>query len=48
VEVQLHAIVTSVLDDGELVSRPGRFTLAVRDPGTHWIRGWVGPSHYTE
>jgi len=22
---------------------PGRFTLEERDPGTHWIEGWVGP-----
>jgi hypothetical protein len=24
-------------------SRPGRFTPWERAPGTHWIRGWVGP-----
>jgi hypothetical protein len=24
-------------------SRPGRFTPGKRDPGTHWIGGWVGP-----
>jgi hypothetical protein len=30
------------LDEGEWsASRPGRFTLAERVPGTHWIRGWV-------
>jgi hypothetical protein len=26
-----------------LASRPGRFTPGDRDPGTHWIGGWVGP-----
>jgi hypothetical protein len=25
------------------VSRPGRFTPGEREPGTHWIGGWVGP-----
>jgi hypothetical protein len=25
------------------VSFPGRFTSRERDPGTHWIGGWVGP-----
>jgi hypothetical protein len=24
-------------------SSPGRFTPRERAPGTHWIRGWVGP-----
>jgi hypothetical protein len=24
-------------------SCPGRFTPRERDPGTHWIGGWVGP-----
>jgi hypothetical protein len=24
-------------------SRPGRFTLGERAPGTHWIGGWMGP-----
>jgi hypothetical protein len=34
---------TSALDRGEwLASRPGRFTPRERDPGTHWIGGWVG------
>jgi hypothetical protein len=38
-EVHLHALLTSALDAGELSAlRPGRFT-----PGTHSIRGWVGP-----
>jgi hypothetical protein len=35
---------TSALDGGEWsASRPGRFTPRERDPGTHWIGGWVGP-----
>jgi hypothetical protein len=35
---------TSALDGGEWsASRPGRFTLKERAPGTHWIGGWVGP-----
>jgi hypothetical protein len=35
---------TSALDRGEWsASRPGRFTPRERAPGTHWIRGWVGP-----
>jgi hypothetical protein len=36
---------TSALDGGEWsASRPGRFTPRERNPGTHWLRGWVGPS----
>jgi len=43
-EVQLNLFLTSELDGGEWsASRPGRFTLRVRVPGTHWIGGWVGP-----
>jgi hypothetical protein len=35
---------TSALDGGEWsASRPGHFTPRERAPGTHWIRGWVGP-----
>jgi hypothetical protein len=35
---------TSALDGGEWsASRSGRFTPRERDPGTHWIGGWVGP-----
>jgi hypothetical protein len=35
---------TSALDGGEWsISRPGRFTPRERDPGTHWIGGWLGP-----
>jgi hypothetical protein len=44
VDVQLHTFLFSALDGGEsLDSRPGRFTVGVGAPGTHWIRGWVGP-----
>jgi hypothetical protein len=35
---------TSALDGGECsASRPGRFIRKKRAPGTHCIRGWVGP-----
>jgi hypothetical protein len=35
---------TSALDGYEWSGyRPGRFTPTERDPGTHWIGGWVGP-----
>jgi hypothetical protein len=35
---------TSALDGGEWsASRPHCFTSRERDPGTHWIGGWVGP-----
>jgi hypothetical protein len=35
---------TLELDGGEWsASRPGRFTPRERAPGTHWIRGGVGP-----
>jgi hypothetical protein len=44
VEVQLHAFLTSVIHGREWSSaRPGRFTPG-KNPGTHWIRGWVGSS----
>jgi len=34
----------SALDVGEWsVSCPCHFTPRERDPGTHWIGGWVGP-----
>jgi hypothetical protein len=43
VEVYLHAFLNSALDGGEWsASRPGRFTLRERAPGTHWIGVWVG------
>jgi hypothetical protein len=41
--VQLHAFLTSALDGGKWSAlHPGRFTPALRAPGTRWIRGWVG------
>jgi hypothetical protein len=37
-------ILTSALDGGEWsASRFSRFTPRERDPGTHWLGGWVGP-----
>jgi hypothetical protein len=39
-----HAFLISALEGGEWsASRPGRFTLGERVPGTHWIGGWVSP-----
>jgi hypothetical protein len=36
--------VTSALAGGKWsASRPGRFNPGERDPGTHWIGGWVDP-----
>jgi hypothetical protein len=44
VKVWLHAFLTSALNAGEWsASRPSRFIPRERDPGTHWIGGWVGP-----
>jgi hypothetical protein len=43
VEVEVHIFLTSALDGGQWsASRPGRFTLGERAPGTHWVGGWVG------
>jgi len=37
-------ILDLALDGGDWSdSRPGRFTPTERDPGTHWIGGWVDP-----
>jgi hypothetical protein len=42
-KVQLHALLTSVLDGGEWsVLHPGRFTPKVRASGVHLIGSWVG------
>jgi hypothetical protein len=39
-----QCILASAVDGGKWsVSRPGRFTPKERDPGTHWIGGWVDP-----
>jgi hypothetical protein len=44
VDVKNHIFLTSALAEGEWsASRPGRFTPVERDPGTHWIGGWVDP-----
>jgi hypothetical protein len=44
VDVQIHIFLTSALVGGEWSSsRPGRFTLRERAPGTHCIGGWVDP-----
>jgi hypothetical protein len=44
VNVQIYIFLTSALAVGEWsASRPGRFTLGERAPGTHWIGGWVDP-----
>jgi len=41
----LHASLASELDGRESsASRPGRFTLWVRAPASHWIGDWVGPT----
>jgi hypothetical protein len=43
-EVWLHAFLSSALGRGEWSdSRPGRFTLGLRDAVTNWIRVWVRP-----
>jgi hypothetical protein len=42
VDVQIHVFLTLVLVAGEW--RPGCFTLGEKDPGTHWIGGWEGPT----
>jgi hypothetical protein len=42
-EVYLHSFLTLALDVEWSASRPGHFTREERDPGTHWIGGWMGP-----
>jgi hypothetical protein len=40
----MHVLLTLPLVGGEWsASRPGRFTLGERVPGTHWRGGWLGP-----
>jgi hypothetical protein len=40
----MHVFLTSALCGGKLsASRPDRFTLRERAPGTHWTGGWMGP-----
>jgi hypothetical protein len=43
VDVYIHVFLTSALVGCWSASRPGRFTLGERAPGTHWIGGWMGP-----
>jgi hypothetical protein len=44
VDVWIYSFLTSALAGGEWsASLPGRFTPEERDPGTHWIGGWVDP-----
>jgi hypothetical protein len=43
VDVYIHIFLTSELVGEWSASRPCRFTSGERDPGTHWIGGWVGP-----
>jgi hypothetical protein len=44
VDIWIHIFWTSALAEGEWsASRPGRFILEERNPGTHWIGGWVDP-----
>jgi hypothetical protein len=44
VDVWINIFLTSVLVVGEWsVSRPGRFAVGGRAPGTHWIGSWVDP-----
>jgi len=43
-EVCVHAFLTLALDGGEWsASRPGRFILRGKTPGTHCIGDWVDP-----
>jgi hypothetical protein len=38
-----YSFLTSTLERGEWsASRPGRFLSPGKDPGTHWIGGWMG------
>jgi hypothetical protein len=44
VDVYTHGFLTLGLVGGEWsASCPGRFIPVERAPGTHWIRGWLGP-----
>jgi hypothetical protein len=43
-QLKLHAFFTSALDGDEwLFSRPGCSYPRGKNPGTHWIGGWVSP-----
>jgi hypothetical protein len=44
VDVWIYIFLTSALAGGERsASRPCPFTPGERDPGTHWMGGWVDP-----
>jgi hypothetical protein len=44
VDLQTQVFLTSgLLGSEQLVSRPHSFTLGQMVPGSHWIKGWVGP-----
>jgi hypothetical protein len=36
-------LTSALVGDEWSASRPGRFTLGERAPGTHWVGGWVDP-----
>jgi hypothetical protein len=43
-DVYIHIFLTLALVGGDWsASRPGRFALVERAPGTHWIGGWMDP-----
>jgi hypothetical protein len=49
VDVKVHIFLTLALGGGEWsASRPCRFTLGERAPGTHWTGGWVDPRAATD
>jgi len=42
-EVQLNALLISVLDGGRWSASTPRYFTLVKAPGTHWTGGWVDP-----
>jgi hypothetical protein len=45
VDLYIHAFLISALDGCKWsASGPGRFASREKDPVTHWIGGWVGPT----
>jgi hypothetical protein len=38
-----HSLTSALNGDEWSASRPGHFITGESVPGTHWIRGWVGP-----
>jgi hypothetical protein len=44
VDVQIHvSLPLALVEDESSATRPVRFTLGARHPGTYWIGSWVGP-----